>query len=87
MDLPDDLFPAPSGELRSTFAAFFTNAKFNSNGSVTVVLNLPSDQREAVMKLSDQKGYALNVAVWEQEEVSGEDLAAVLGLEVHGAGD
>lgn len=82
MDVPDDLLPAPCGDFRGAFAAFFTDAKFRANGSIIVTLTLPRESREAVMQLSDHQGYALNVAVWEQEVPDEDDLVAMLGLEV-----
>ena len=82
MEIDDDLLPAPCGDFRGAFAAFFGGAKFLANGTIQVTLTLPRESREAVMELSDHQGYALNVVVWEQEVPDTDDLVELLGLEM-----
>lgn len=78
----------PSGDSITTFTAHFKSANYRRSGC-DITFTLPVEMKEAVFKLSDNDGLALNVEVWAtvldgESEGLGEDLAnlaRVLGLD------
>jgi hypothetical protein len=71
----------PNGAALTNFSAFFNNATFNKDGSCTVKLVLPPEEKRHVVALSNNDGMLLNFSAWETAMPDGaEALAEIVGL-------
>lgn len=74
-------FTLPSARRLARFTAFYDKATMNKDGTTTVVLKVPAEERDAVVSLAGNDGMALNVSVWETRLPDGmEALARAVGL-------
>lgn len=74
-------FLLPSGKRLANFSAHFHSATMNRDGTATVRLILPAEEKPHVLALSDNEGMLINFTAWETLLPDGaQELAAMVGL-------
>ena len=74
-------FTLPSARHVADLTVFFDKATLNKDGSITLILKLPSEMGPNILDLRTNDGMALNARVWETRMPDGmEQLAAAVGM-------
>lgn len=75
----------PSGRHLADFHAFYDKVTFNKDGTATLIVRVPDEMVEQMVKLRRQDGMALNVSVWETKLDEGmQALARAVGMALPG---